>query len=416
MRGRRGVSIHQKTRNTEVIDQIIMIEPLGTDILFCLRPPLEIRGNFPHLLVDQGEGIHLPTPPQGRYYYEVSSALPSHEKEYQGSTGRPDGVYLQLPEKNGKEISVLTHQIIKQAISPTEKVYLVIFYLQHNYTYSLKPKRDERFLPLEDFLLHSREGYCEHFATAAALLLRAAGVPTRLVSGFLQGEWNSLGRYFMVRQRDAHTWIEAYLPDKGWASFDPTPVATAQAPPPLVSSLYRYYDFLKLKWNRYIVQYSRRDQIRFLLAFRQKVMDLRFLSQASPFRGAREKTLQSPAYLLAALAVIALIVLIGWGFKKRRGVLTGHRSRSPSEIYFYLKTLKILEKKKIIKRASETPAEFANRVIQGEDNRARCLQRITSLYYRVRFGLAPLTQYEVGEVQEIIRNLKKTPLSRHGVT
>ena len=114
-------------------------------------------------------------------------------------------------------------------------------------------------------------------------------MPTRLVSGFLHGEWNSLGRYVMVRQRDAHTWIEAYLPDKGWVPFDPTPAAQAQALVPVVSSLYRYYDFLKLKWNRYIIRYSRRDQVRLLLALHQKVRGLRLFPRSSLSPGVRGK-------------------------------------------------------------------------------------------------------------------------------
>ena len=402
----RGVSFHQTTCNTDAIDQIIMIEPLGTDILFFLNPPLEIRGNFPHLLVDQGEGLHLPAPPRERYYYEVSSAPQAGGEAYRGAAKKPGAAYLQLPEGE-KEVWALANQIVAGAASPEAKVQRVIAYLKSNFTYSLSPKRDRRFLPLEDFLLHSREGYCEHFATAAALLLRAAGVPTRLVSGFLQGEWNSLGRYFMIRQRDAHTWIEVYLPHKGWISFDPTPAANPQARPFLGSSFYRYYDFLKLKWNRYIVRYTRRDQIRFLLAFRQKVMDLRFLAHGSPLQKTREKALQSPAYLFVALAVVALIVLIGWGLKKRKRVITGHQNRPPSEIYFYLKTLKILEKKKIIKRASETPAEFAKRVGHRGGLLSPWLLRITFLYYQVRFGLIPLSPREAEEIGVIIKDLEK---------
>jgi hypothetical protein len=402
-----GVSLQQEVRRTEAIYQIIMLEPLGTDILFCLYPPLEIRGDFSHLLVDGGGGLHLPSPPQGRYTYEVNSAPKPWGQGYRGSAEKPAGVYLQLPEGE-KAVLALAQEIVVGATSPEEKVHRVISYLLNNYTYSLNPKRDGHSPPLEDFLLHSREGYCEHFATAAALLLRGVGVPTRLVSGFLQGEWNSLGRYVMVRQRDAHTWIETYLPDQGWVPFDPTPATEAKVSLPLVSSLYRYYDFLKLKWNRYILQYSQRDQIRILMAFQQKVVDLRLLPHSLPLQKVRERTAQSPAYFLAALAAVVCVLLIAWGFKKKKRALGAHRRGTFSfEISFYLRMLKIFEKKNIPKRASETPYEFANRVGQEEDSLSPLLERITSLYYRVRFGQIPLTRREEEETGEIMRDLKK---------
>jgi len=407
-----GVNLHRGSGNTKALYQIIMLEPLGTDILFCLHPALEIRGNFPHLLVDEGGGIHLPSPPQERYNYEVYSAPEPSKQRYQGSIEKPAEIYLQLPEEK-KAVASLAREIVAKARSPKEKIDRVLAYLRGNFTYSLNPKRDRRFLPLEDFLLHSREGYCEHFATAAAVLLREAGVPTRLVGGFLQGEWNSLGRYFMVRQRDAHTWIEAYLPDKGWVPFDPTPPAETQTLVPVMSTFYRYYDFLKLKWNRYIIRYSRRDQIRILLSLHQKVMGLRLFPHSSPFPGVREKAGRPSSYLLAAVALAACILLIAWRWKKRRRQLGADwMGKPPAGISFYLMMLKVLEKKKISKQATETPAEFADRVGRVEGAIFPSLERITSLYYRVRFGRIPLAPYEEQEAGEIIRDLKRRgPLS-----
>jgi hypothetical protein len=398
------VRLHQEVGTARAVYQIIMLEPLGTDILFCLHPALEIRGNFTHLLLDNGGGIHLPFAPPERYNYEVYSAP---QGGYLGSVKRPAEVYLQLPER--KEATVaLGRQICTKARTPEEKVRRVIAYLQSNYAYSLNPRRDKRFLPLEDFLLHSREGYCEHFATAAAVLLRGQGVPTRLVSGFLQGEWNSLGRYFMVRQRDAHTWIEAYLPDKGWVPFDPTPAAQAQALFPSISALYRYYDFLKLEWNRYIIRYSRRDQIRILLALHQKIIGFRLFPRSTPFAEVREKAARPSPYFLAAVALAACILFIAWGWKKRKRYEgTKQAGKLPVHISFYLKTLKILERKKITKQATETPLEFADRVGRLERTLSPSLERITSLYYRVRFGGVPLTPHEEQETGAIIKDLKR---------
>jgi hypothetical protein len=402
-----GVILNRQVDITDAIDQIIMLEPLGTDILFCLHPPLEVRGDFSHLHIDEGGGLHLPSSPYGKYYYEVRSAPRPWGRGDGVSDGRSNEKYLQLPEGK-KELVALAQKIVGEARSPKEKIYRVITYLQSNCTYSLDPKRDEHFGPVEDFLLHSREGYCEHFATAAALLLRWAGVPTRLVSGFAQGEWNALGKYVMVRQRDAHTWIEAYLPNSGWVPFDPTPAGEAKVFSPLVSSLNRYYDFLKLKWNRYIIQYSRRDQVRFLLGLRRQVMGLRLFTPFPSLQRVRDTTSHVSTYLLAGLVACVGILLIFWGFtKKRRAIGVRQMGKLPPEISFYLKMLKIFDKKKIPKRANETPSEFAQRVAQEKGNLSPWLEQITSLYYRVRFGQIPLTPQEEEKTEEFIRDLKK---------
>jgi hypothetical protein len=398
---------HSAVKSEEAIAQVIMLEPLGTDLLFTLSPPLEIRGAFSHLLVDAGGGIHLPSIPQERYSYQVYSASKPWGNKSLESAEKPAAVYLQVPQDK-EVITALAHQIVDGATSPDEKVQRVIKYLQNNCSYSLTPKRDERFPPLQDFLFHSRQGYCEHFATAAALLLRGAGMPTRLVSGFFQGEWNPLGRYVMVRQRDAHTWIEVYLPDMGWVPCDPTPAADMQPLPSLMSAAYRYYDFLKLTWNRYIIHYSRRDQIRVLLALQQRMMNLRLLPHAPWLQRAKDKTARSPLYPLAALAALASILVIAAVVKRRKRVITlSPTAKLPAGISFYLKMLKILEKKKVPKRACETPAEFAHRVRSEESDLSPSLERITSLYYRVRFGQIPLTPYEEQETGKIIRYLRK---------
>ncbi len=77
--------------------------------------------------------------------------------------------------------------------------------------------------PVAEFLFEKKRGYCEYFATSAALLLRLQGIPTRYVSGFNVIETNREGDHYVVRESDAHAWIEAYLPDRGWVEYDPTP-------------------------------------------------------------------------------------------------------------------------------------------------------------------------------------------------
>jgi len=108
--------------------------------------------------------------------------------------------------------------------TPAAKVQAVVGWLRRTHSYTTNLKRDERIEdPLEDFLFAEKDGHCEYFASAAAILLRAGGVPTRYVNGFLGGEWNDLRQAITVRENRAHSWIEAYLGREGWVRVDATP-------------------------------------------------------------------------------------------------------------------------------------------------------------------------------------------------
>lgn len=93
-----------------------------------------------------------------------------------------------------------------------------------------------------------------------AVLLRAAGVPTRLVNGFLMGEYNPVGDAYIVRQSDAHSWVEVYLPRNGWTEFDPTPGDANQHDNGLIAQLSNYADAVGLFWNTYILTYDTDSQ------------------------------------------------------------------------------------------------------------------------------------------------------------
>lgn len=92
---------------------------------------------------------------------------------------------------------------------------------EKNFRYTLSPPTLGKN-PIDDFLFNSRKGYCEHYASAFAYLMRAAGVPARIVGGYQGGEKNPYGNYLIVRQSDAHAWVEVWLDGKGWTRMDPT--------------------------------------------------------------------------------------------------------------------------------------------------------------------------------------------------
>lgn len=129
--------------------------------------------------------------------------------------------------------------------------------------------------PLEEFLLTDRSGHCEYFASAMVLLLRSQGVHARLVTGFLGGERTPLG-YYVVRQANAHAWVEAWVPGEGWRIFDPTPLAgrPGVAQVGLRALVGQLYDNLLFQWDRYVLTYGVEDQVSFLYGALRRVWDL----------------------------------------------------------------------------------------------------------------------------------------------
>src|SRR5690606_15084023 len=135
--------------------------------------------------------------------------------------------------------------------------------LRTGYEYSLTPRATGNYI--ERFLFDVREGHCEFFATSMAVLLRGIGSPARIVNGFYSKEWHPLSSNFTVRQKDAHSWVEAWMGDNyGWMTFDPTPpggVARRIDRGAIVEAMSRMSDAIRMRWYRYVIDYSFSDQV-----------------------------------------------------------------------------------------------------------------------------------------------------------
>jgi transglutaminase-like putative cysteine protease len=155
------------------------------------------------------------------------------------------------------------------------------------FQYTLTPPR-LGFDSVDDFLFSTRLGFCGHYASAFALMMRAAGIPARVVTGYLGGEWNPIGNYFIVRQSDAHSWTEVWLDGRGWTRVDPTAVVAPErlrrsildilpnavsAPArfvwsqPWLAGLLQRWDALNTAWNDRVIKFNYRDQLRLLQQF-----------------------------------------------------------------------------------------------------------------------------------------------------
>ncbi|MBI5047955.1 MAG: DUF3488 domain-containing protein [Deltaproteobacteria bacterium] len=394
--------------NSEIIIQTILLEPIETNVIFAASTGIGVSGNFQNIAADKMGSFYLPAPFYSRIEYTAYSLLPAHPKPILPEQSYYKEVplqYLHIPSGLDR-VSVLVKGITSGKKTPLDKAISIEEYLKKNYRYTLSPGIPDRSIrkqegknPVEDFIFYTKAGYCEQYATTMAIMLRTIGIPSRIVTGFLPGEWNKFGNYFIIRNRDAHSWVEAYMPGAGWTTFDPTPSAdTVGAMPAATTAIGLYIDTLKWKWNRYIVNYSFQDQMNLA-----KTVEGKGRSMLSKLRGSfNTKTVASKwkdMLLLITAVVIAAIILI----TIRSLVLRAKgKTRWPNTPLFYKDMLVLLAKKGKTKKTGETALEFADSVaIEG-------VKAATDIYYNIRFGGHKPTDEEKAQISAYLISIRKT--------
>lgn len=391
-----------------IVVQEISLEPLDTATLFGLYPSYRLTSDFRYMQTGYAGEMFLPHPPGNRLHYTVYSS-PDGGSYIRDDIPGPE--HLQLPYGSAK-LEGLAAEITAGIEDDGAKADAVMAYLGSGYKYTLAPSGgDTRDAPIDRFLFGARDGFCEHFATAMTLLLRASGVSARMVSGFMGGEWNAYGGYMLVRERDAHTWVEAYIPGEGWKRYDPTPASAASGAAAATkhSGMGELIDYLSYRWDRYIVYYNLRDQLQAGgwasdAFYDAKTAVMRTLSDIGRgFSGRRDaRGLSGLKSFAAGLGVVVLLLLAGagvWMYVRRR---PGRREVS---VRFYARLLSALESRGHRPRPGMTPMEFARSLPAGPVMLNTRAAYVTALYYRVRYGGVPLSRVEREKVDGVIKGI-----------
>jgi transglutaminase-like putative cysteine protease len=398
---RRGVAgdfgVALPETGTPVLRQEIYLEPIGTDALFATPRVLRMELRAPALVVDDMGALSTSHAP-ARLHYLVESEVESPDRRARPPVPLPAAErerYLQLPALS-REVAQLAHQVRAGAPDAQTIARRIRDHLSTSYRYTLALKRQTSRPPLEEFLFVRRSGNCEYFAAAMAVMLRSEGIPSRVVAGFQQGEWNPYGRYFMVRLSDAHSWVEAYIDGQGWVTFDPSPrgETTAETLPGSVSL---YFDAARMRWYRYVVNWSLRDQVQIAQAVHRQAIDFR-LGFSLP------RDWWSRSTLLGAGAVAGL-GLVAW--LVRRSGPARSRGRGEARVpAFYERALRLLARRGLFPGPSETARQFASRVEAAAPERAEAFARITGHYERTRFGRVTLTERDRQDVTRALATLR----------
>jgi transglutaminase-like putative cysteine protease len=212
----------QELRSGNTIRQWVTIEPDGAHWMFALDRPVTAP---PGAILTPGDYLWSWQSIMKPRRYEVTSSLGMARQDLEP---RERKRVLEVPESISPRVRELaqswsatdpdSHAIVRRALD---------FFQTQRFRYSLSPGEYKRN-DLEEFLFRRRIGFCEHYASSFATLMRLAGVPARVVVGYLGGEFNEMGHFYLVRQSDTHAWCEVWLPDTGWTRVDPTSVVAPE--------------------------------------------------------------------------------------------------------------------------------------------------------------------------------------------
>ena len=396
--------------------QTFIIEPVDTPVIFAAPRAVALQAELRTINVDSEGAIQVGFHTDKRLVYKAFSdmapanvnVLRADRMQYLAESAR----YLELPAKLDARIGTLTRDVIQKsgARSWYDASRAVESHLRDNYRYTLEMKAGGAD-PLADFLFNVKQGHCEYFATAMAVMLRTQGLATRVVNGFLPGEYNQAAGAFTVRQSDAHSWVEVYFPEtNSWVTFDPTPPAgrMAHERSGLAGALSKYSEALELMWFQYVVGYGKDEQRSLVSSLRTKLFDFEHNSftkfdqaRGAGWRYIRPIVLVSGSLigLLAILFLTRRVRRLGW--RKGLRVWRMGADEETTRIDFYNRLLRTLEKQGIKREVYQTPLEFAS--VSGSVEASA----ITSIYNRVRFGNEQITAIERNEIEDALTRIEK---------
>ena len=365
----------------------ITLEPHNKPWLISLDIPIEIP-NTSKLSLERL--VTTPNRIQKLIRYKLTSVLRPIPTSI--DNWKQKSRYLKVPNYIGIKTRGLIRTLKQQHSTDEQFISAVLNYFRDNpFYYSRTPPLlfDQ---PIDEFLFETRKGFCEHYASTFTVLMRLAGIPSRVVTGYQGGTLNPLSDYMILRQSDAHAWSEVWIKNRGWIRVDPTaviPPSRIENPGDIIQRqpktaaalklldkawLYRAIsragfaiDVINNKWNQWVVGYNQKKQSSLFNAL-----------------GIPEIKWHGLATLLGITTGIT-ILLLSWRIYRRPKVI------QDPEVIIYNKYLKRLQKIGFIKSAKETPLQFSKRISSQRKDLSYTINHITHLYNNLHYGKYPTT-------------------------
>jgi len=266
-----------KATKNDIIKYSIIAEPHGQHWLFSLLTPLSAEASSNRIRLGSDSLLRARYPLSQRLRYQVTSALSLSWPETPSLSRTERAINLQLPgdlNPNARQLAQIWRQ---QGLTPTQIITQALGLFNQEFTYTLQPPTLGKH-SVDEFLFNTKRGFCEHFASSFSVLMRASGIPARVVVGYQGGRWNDVENYLLVSQADAHAWAEVWLEGVGWQTIDPTAavaperigqgldqalneddqrlIASRWQSSPLLLALQKRWDAAGYAWQRWVLSYD----------------------------------------------------------------------------------------------------------------------------------------------------------------
>lgn len=373
------------------------LNAVDSDGLFIAGRPEFLQLSQRNLLRTATDSYHLGYIPFETMRYGVSS-FPDNGEPWPGVpliAAQTRQEYLRLPAIDGR-IPALANGWAGSQPSDLERAQSVENHLRNDFGYTLELPAKGAGDPLADFLFVRKKGHCEYFASAMTVMLRSLGIPARMVNGFQSGTFNPLTGQYVIRASDAHSWVEAYLPSRGWTTFDPTPPDPQPRPASVWAKFSLYMDAADTWWQDWVLSY---DLGRQLMIAERMERSIRFPG-AQWMEGWNHTALQWKqrirsalirygGWILCAIVLGALTAVAGpriWRFlhmRRRFRRLQDGRGSVEDATVLYRRMLHILHRRGFEKPPWLTPDEFSASL---PAETGLVVEQFTEVYQALRFG------------------------------
>ncbi len=399
-----GLESWPSAGRAQSIQYRVMLQPLGTSYFFLIQTPANLGSDIRRYGIERNGGITSQDPTRQIRIYSGRSELRTPDPAL--ATAFPEVMpptfapYLALPPMDPR-IGRLAEEITRNQATPLAKAAALEAFLQTNFQYSLQMYTPEGSDALAYFLFTRKQGHCEYFASSMAVMLRTLGIPARIVNGFRNGELNDITGSYVVRARNAHSWVEAYIPGFGWATFDPTPAADATPGATVYSRMLLYVEAMREFWSEWVINYDfshQNDLTTSTVSSTRQLFDSSRIYLREKYETLLKKLKRTEASVLTqprqlgtriVVILVALLLLLNsrrllrmW--RERRLAASPDRAPRMAASIWYERLLRLLGRRGMAKKPSQTPTEFVATIadlrVQGR------VAGFTGHYERARFG------------------------------
>ncbi|HEX6766751.1 MAG TPA: DUF3488 and transglutaminase-like domain-containing protein [Polyangiaceae bacterium] len=401
----------------EPIDPPVVFLPLDAVVVEVVTAPAGLDRAPPRLYTGVDGVLRYQSPDLRGLRYDVSLST-VYEPNRQELDFAERVRYLSLPAlppRIGELAETWTHGMG----DPLERARAIEAKLRKGYRYDLDSPSGAAKNPLDDFLFNSKRGHCEFYSTAMTVMLRSLGVPARNVTGFVGGTFNRFSRSYVVRQGDAHSWVEVWADGTGWTRFDPTPPSEAIPRSEISGAFAVLRDFVEAlgqRWSRHVVGYDLRQQLGLYGELQNTYR--RLVPSSSPLN----RVLGSPRRLLFTLLALAGL---GFGLRelwrlRRRGEKVDDRTeserRASSAVELYQSLERVLAVRGVARPAGTPPLAHAKALdALGHPFSVEVLD-LTERYLRARFGGEHLDLAQRRSYADRVRALRSVKIPKSAPT